>query len=172
MITLELCGGFAEQTVVLAGHQFVKGLISLTENDTGAIHNLQTYYQALPIGGEKHKAWIEKNGSTKNLQPDQEEENSGKGNDPTQQAEGVGGGSIEGPAGSTGVRSTGDGNGANRRALEDIITALHSLDHKNSENWTSMGLPSVSIVAKLTNNPNVNRAMIEEALPGFKRNKE
>lgn len=58
--------------------------------------------------------------------------------------------------------------------LEDEQTvkvreALLSLDPKNDDHWTGLGLPRVNVVEKIVGVPELRKADLEKAIPGFKR---
>lgn len=55
---------------------------------------------------------------------------------------------------------------------EEIVEALKGLDHKNDANWTVHGTPRVAVVQKALGGREVTGEMIQDALPGFKRDED
>jgi len=52
---------------------------------------------------------------------------------------------------------------------DKIINALRQLDHSNEDHWSEDGMPRVSVIQKLTNDPSVRRIDVNEVAPGFVR---
>lgn len=59
---------------------------------------------------------------------------------------------------------------ANEQTTSKIRNALQQLDPANDQHWTEDGLPREGVVRTLANDPNISRAAISAASPGFQRN--
>lgn len=174
-VTLELCGGHAGKTITLNGHSFIKGRLLIDPRHASAISLLESCYQAFDVTSDKYQDWIDTHGTLENI-PERGEIKGEEGNDPADAPAPDGERHAKTDSREAGTRTAWDGNSPGSGAVtpEEAVTeeairiALHDLDPANNVHWTSAGLPSVSIVSKMLGT-SITRAMLVEALPGFKR---
>jgi hypothetical protein len=180
---LILTGHFKGQTIVLNGHKFVDGTLELKgdmDKMQGLINYFRSYNAYLAGSDELAKAEARDkenaNGKNSNL------ENGGRKNSgrvqsdkPGSKVEASGSGNDGDEVGAgDGLVPEGDGVPEGREGdpqVLKIIDAVKSLDPDADEFWTDAGLPKVSAIEKAAGLVGVTRKEIENAMPGYNREK-
>lgn len=179
-VKLILTEGRAGQTVILGNYQFVDGY-TIVRADEASIGGLVKYlgrcYKAYPENSEALKTQQKidhgrKIGGESNVQKSLEQGSPEKVSGDVLTRDGGsekvssdnGGGTAPNTGGDPRIRTTGDGH-----KNSGIAEAIGKLDPKNDEHWTANRRPRIDALVAMTGTPDITRAQIDNAVPGFLR---
>lgn len=192
-MTFELTGAYAGRTVVLNGHQFVNGEMTI-HAEPGVIDSVSKVlglsYQAFPKGSpeleaaqKRDAAFKEKTrGPGSEIHPAAQQhpaaevrrDDAAPGDVQKVQPADAGkpDGQLESASGNAGVVSAGSGPQDSQLSPEvasKVRKALTLLKHDNDAHWSADGKPSVEFVVQATNDQTISRAIIDHVDPKLTR---
>lgn len=166
-VTLVLAGAFAGKTVNLQGNQFVKGKLTLhgtTAELSGIMRYLQRCYQAYPEGAEELEGVTVD--ETNETSSDIQSESGSSGEESSEEATTDNKTNDNSETGSEELPSEGSGEG---EPDSKLIESIKKLDPTNNDHWTKIGLPAMEAVEAFYGSPDIKRADVEAAIPGYDR---